>query len=119
MAAGPTAKLGRALRRVRLTPGVAGVVERIEDVAVPGSVEQLHPAADIERTALPGEHQVFERLRTHRHPAAFRAVLRDVRIAGVEPVVLTADRRALVASTFNREALDANPVMRGRLPPAR
>lgn len=117
--AGAAAKLARALWRVPLTAGVRGVVEHIEDAALPGSVETLHPAHEIERAPIAGGHPVFERLRTHRHPAAFRAILRDARIAGIDPLVLTADRRALLASTYDREQLDANPVMRGRLPLAR
>src|SRR3954447_3965031 len=112
-------KVVRALRRLPLAPGVRGVAERIEDVAEPGSVEVLHPAREIERTPLAGDPPVFARERTHRHPAAFRAVLRDAHVAGVEPLVLTRDRRALLASTYDREQLDLNPVMQGRLPLSR
>jgi capsular polysaccharide biosynthesis protein len=92
------------------------VVEDVGEVAVPGSVEVVHPAAEIERGPVAGDHPVFAALRHHRHPAAYRALLRGARIAGAEPLVLTADRRALLASTYDREQLDANPVMRARLP---
>ncbi|MEA2436597.1 MAG: hypothetical protein QOF65_1153, partial [Thermoleophilaceae bacterium] len=61
----------------------------------------------------------FDRLATHEHPALFRARLPGARVAGLEPLVFTEDRRALLESTFDREQLDANRAMHGRLPVTR
>ena len=102
---------------------IRGVAERVDGVAIPGTFELLREEMLIERrpphTAGPEAPPVFERLRTHRHPPVFRARLLDARVVGAEPLVLTADYEALLASTFDREQLDANPVMRRRLPKAR
>jgi capsular polysaccharide biosynthesis protein len=118
----------RAVARPRGRQRVTGVVDSVEadvgELGERGRFEQVHPAADIERpppaTIDPQVHPTLERLRTHRHPAMFRARLPGARIAGTEPLVLTADRRALLESTFDREQLDANAVMHQRLyPPVR
>jgi capsular polysaccharide biosynthesis protein len=108
--------------RPPIGPRVQGIAERVEEVAIPGTFEVLRGEILIERrppqTAGPGEPAVFERLRTHRHPPVFRARLLDARVVGAEPLVLTVDHEALLASTFDREQLEANPVMRRRLPRA-
>jgi capsular polysaccharide biosynthesis protein len=80
----------------------------------------MHEGAAIERRPprTIGAHQppVFERLRHHEHPPSYRARLAAARVAGVEPLVLTQGCEAVLASTFDREQLDANPVMHRRLP---
>src|SRR5690349_18300159 len=103
----------RAVVRPRGRERVTGVVESLEDyiAARParGDFELVHAATDVQRPAprsIDAEvHPTLAALRTHRHPATFRARLPGARIAGVEPLVLTADRQALLQSTFDREQL--------------
>lgn len=103
-----------------LTGRVAGVVDSIADLAARASLpfEVVHPAAVVERPpprTLGPAHPAFERLLRWPHPDAFRVLLSDVRVAGADPVVLTADRRALRESAFDRDQLERNPVMHQRL----
>lgn len=105
----------RSVARPRGRERVTGVVDSIEG-------ELLREAEEVERPAprtVGVRHPAMEAQRHHRHPAVFRARIPGGRIAGTQPLVLTADRRALLQSTFDREQLDANPVMRQRLHPAR
>jgi capsular polysaccharide biosynthesis protein len=121
--------LARALARPRGRLRVTGVVDSVEQLAArePRLAQRfavVHPETEVRRpppNAADGAvHPTLAALVTHRHPATFRAVLPGARIAGVEPLVLAADRRALLQSTFDREQLDANEVMRRRLhPPVR
>jgi hypothetical protein len=115
--------VARSLTRPPVGPRVAGVAERVDEVAIPGTFEVVHDGTSIERrppqTAGQDEPPVFERLRRHEHPLTFRARLSEARVAGVEPLVLTADCQAVLASTFDREQLNANPVMHRRLPRAK
>src|SRR4051794_37483460 len=105
----------RAVVRPRGRQRVTGVVDSLEayiaEQPARGDFELVHPAAEVERPAPrsmgPEVPPTLAGLRTHRHPATFRARLPGARIAGVEPLVLTADRRALLESTFDREQLDA------------
>jgi hypothetical protein len=117
------AAAARSLRRPPVGPRIAGVAEHVEEVAIPGTFEVVREGTLIERrppqTDGQDEPPVFERLRRHQHPRVFRARLSEARVAGVEPLVLTADCQAVLASTFDREQLEANPVMHGRLPRAR
>ena len=111
----------RAVVRPRGRERVTGVVAAL--AREPGvGFEALRPAQEIERPAPRTVDGVvpagLERLRRHRHPAVFRARLPGARIAGDEPLVLTADRRAVLESTFDREQLEANAVVRRRLHPA-
>jgi hypothetical protein len=115
-------------QRVKLGAGPTGVVESVRDyvsdeLGEPERYEELRPAESIRRTPPntlePEPPEVFDRLSTHEHPATFRARLPRGRLAGREPLVLTDDRRALLQSTYDREQLDKNPVMGGRLPIAR
>lgn len=118
----------RALARPRGRERVCGVLDSVEDyvaaeLGAPERYELVHAGGSIERPAprtVAAEHPEFARLRRHEHPPAFRARLPWARIAGDVPVVLTRDRRAVLASALDREQLDANPVLRRRLhPPTR
>lgn len=119
----------RAAVRPRGRQRVTGVVESVaayaeQELGRAGRFAVVHPAADVERpvpNSVGAEvHPTLLALRSHRHPATFRAVLPQARIAGTEPLVLTEDRRALLESTFDREQLEANAVMHRRLhPPVR
>lgn len=117
----------QALSHPRGLQRVTGVVESVRDyvgkeLGEPQRFELLRPAERVERPLAPtvGEPDpVFERLRTHGHPEVFRARLPGAQIAGIEPLVLTPDRRALLQSTYDREQLDANLVMHRRLHAAR
>lgn len=118
----------RAVVRPRGRQRVTGVVESVEayvrdELREPARFELLRAAHQIERrpprSADGAVHPTLARLATHRHPAIFRARLPGARIAAEEPLTLTADRRALLESTFDREQLDANAVMAQRLHPAR
>jgi capsular polysaccharide biosynthesis protein len=79
--------------------------ERIERRA-PRSIDSLHP-------------EVFGRLKSHEHPEVYLAKLDKARIVGTDPLVLMQDYLALRESTFDLDQLEANPVLRGRLPRAR
>ena len=117
------ATTGRQLWRSALHPAqrcerVRGRVDALREAGV--RFELLHPAEDIERRpartiddALP---ELFDRLRHHHHPEAFRAVIPDARIVGAEPIVLTGELDAVLQSTFDLYQLEHNPVMSGRLP---
>ena len=106
----------------RVTGVVDSVADHVAELGEPWRYERLRDAEEVRRppartTGPP--HAAMEALSVHRHPAVFRARLPGARIAGSQPLVLTADRRALLESTFDREQLEANPVMRRRLHPAR
>jgi hypothetical protein len=97
---------------------VRGRIDSVRDAGM--RYEALHPLEDVERrpartidAALP---ELFDRLRRHRHPEAFRAVIPNARIAGDEPLVLTEDLDVLLESTFDLEQLERNPLLSGWLP---
>jgi capsular polysaccharide biosynthesis protein len=121
------APAGRRLWRAARHPShrrerVRGRIDSLREAGV--RVESVHPAEEVERRPvrtiddeLP---ELFDRLRHHRHPEAFRAVIPNARIAGYEPVVLTGDLDVLLESTFDLYQLERNPVISARLPrPAR
>jgi capsular polysaccharide biosynthesis protein len=121
------APAGRRLWRAARHPTqrrerVRGRIDSLREAGV--RLEVLHPAEDVERqparTIDDDLPELFDRLRHHHHPEAFRAVLPNARIAGEEPVVLTGDLDVLLESAFDLYQLERNPVMSGRLPrPAR
>jgi hypothetical protein len=103
---------------------VSGVVESVvASAAREGwSCEVLRPEQTVDRRppqTVGATHPAFDRLITWTHPPVFRALIQDARVAGLDPLVLTADRRALIESSFDREQLDRNPVMARRLGPTR
>jgi hypothetical protein len=115
-------------RRLRVEDPPAGVVTSVrdyvsEELAEPWRYEELRPAEPIcRRPPKSLEHEppaVFARLAEHEHPPLFRARLPRGRVAGLEPLAFTEDRRALLESTFDREQLDANRTMHGRMPVTR
>jgi capsular polysaccharide biosynthesis protein len=106
--------------------GVVGSVEAYvrDELGEPDRFTEVHTRARVVRpvpnTVEPAVHPTLQALAEHEHPPTFRAVLPNARLAGAEPLVLTQDRRALLQSTFDREQLEANDVMRRRLhPPVR
>ena len=115
------------IRRPRGLRRISGVVEDVEDyvgreLGEPERYELVHDAFDSQRDpphTVQAEHPAFAGLLTHRHPAAFRVRLPDARIVGEVPIVLTEDRRAVLASALDREQLDKNPVLGERLHGAR
>ncbi len=118
----------RELRSPRGIQRITGVVESVEayvrdELGEPSRFEALRPPEAIERPRAPTvgvPHPLFEdKLLRHVHPAVFRARLPGAQVAGAEPLALTRDRRALLESTYDREQLDANPVVRRRLHRAR
>jgi hypothetical protein len=115
-------------QRVKVEPGATGVVRSVRDYVSdelnePWRYEELRPRETIRRgspnTLETDPPEVFERLAVHEHPAVFRVRLPGARVAGLEPIVFTDDRRALAESAFDREQLDANRAMHGRLPVTR
>jgi hypothetical protein len=103
---------------------VSGIVESVVSSAAAEGwpCEVLRPEQTVERRppqTVGTAHPAFDRLLTWTHPPVFRALIAGARIAGLDPLVLTGDRRALVESTFDREQLDRNPVMARRLGPTR
>jgi hypothetical protein len=85
--------------------------------------EPLRPAERIERAlarTLDGPvHPALARERVHEHPAAFRLRLRGARLAGIDSLLLTRDRRVFDESHFAPEHVAASPTVRERLPVAR
>jgi capsular polysaccharide biosynthesis protein len=118
--------LREALRAARAPSDRGGHVQgRIdslrEEAARQGiGFEAVHPGEAVVRrpvrTLDPVLPRAFHQLRTHRHPEAFRALISNARIAGEEPIVLTANGDVLLESTFDLYQLDRNPVMSARLP---
>jgi hypothetical protein len=103
---------------------VSGIVDSIVALAAAEGwpCEVLRPEQTVDRKppqTVGTAHPAFDRLRTWTHPAVFRALIADARVAGLDPLVLTRDRRALLESTFDREQLERNPVMARRLGPTR
>ena len=112
-------------RLLRPRPSSAPVVESVEafvrdELGEPGRYVALEGPAEIERRPprhVDGVvHPGLARLATWTHPPTFRATLPGARVVGREPIVLTADHRAVLASAFDREQLVANRAYTRRLP---
>lgn len=90
----------------RLGPRVTGTVESVREWAAetPGATyEQIMPAEDYvrrpARTMMPAPLPRMEALRSHRSPAAFRALVPGARLVDLHgALVLTSDARVLVES---------------------
>ncbi len=109
-----------ALRRVRgRVPAAAAWAAGQRNA----TYETVRSAESIERApprTLDGPmHPAFARERTHRYPEAFRVRLRGARLAGVDSLLLTRNRRVFEESHFAPEHVDASPTVAQRLPPAR
>jgi len=122
--AGPAMKeLWRAAHSpVQRRERVRGRIDSLRDEAAAHDIQfrSIRPAKEIvrrpPRTLDEQVPTVFARLANHTHPEAFLAVIPHGRIAGAEPLVLTAELDVLLQSTWDLEQLEANPVVSSPLP---
>lgn len=121
------AQVHRAVTRPRGRQRITGIVEDVEayvrdELGEPQRFTPLHAGGPVERRharTVQVEHEGFLQLRHHVHPPAFRVSLPGASVAGDVPLVLTPDRRGVLASALDREQYDKNPALGKRLHPPR
>jgi hypothetical protein len=131
MASGPGRAVrsgARVLQRLPLSSArVSGTIESLEEYVTDELGEPDRFTLVKEPDLFPGrpghtlgrEDALLAKTWSHDDWPGWRVTLPGGQVAGLDPLVLSGDGRAVAQSTFNASELEAHPLMHGRLPFAR